>query len=238
MFIGHFAMGFAAKKINPKASLGTYFLAAQFLDLLWPTLLLFNIEKAELSTDPSHPVPLVFTSYPFSHSLALVALWAIGFSLVHFLFQKNKAVAFLLGFTVFSHWLLDLVVHVPDLPLFPGDSPLLGLGLWKSKALTLILEMSFFITAVFFYMNSTRPKNKSGKFGMWGLILFLITIHLANVYGPAPKDIDAVAWAGHLQWVFVIWAFWADQNRKHKKMNPLPKEQGFKRETPVSDLAV
>jgi FtsH-binding integral membrane protein len=235
MFIGHFAMGYAAKNLNPRASLGTYFLAAQFLDLLWPTLLLLNIEKAELSTDPSHPVPLVFTSYPFSHSLALVLLWGLGFGLVYFLFKKHRATALLLFFVVISHWLLDLVVHIPDLPLWPGNSPLLGFGLWKSKSLTLMIEMGFFIAAVMFYFNHTKPLNNSGRFGTWGLVIFLIIIHLANLYGPLPKDIDAVAWAGHLQWIFVIWAYWSDQNRKEKKMPPLPVERGFGRKAMMAN---
>jgi hypothetical protein len=235
MFIGHFAMGFAAKKINPKASLGTYFLAAQFLDLLWPTLLLLNIEKAEIGTvNADHPIPLIFTYYPFSHSLAMVLLWGLGFGFIYFLFKKQRSTAILLGLVVISHWLLDLVVHIPDLPLFPGNAPMAGLGLWKSQSVTLLTEMAFFSAAVFFYISSTRAKNNSGKFGTWGLIIFLITIHLANVYGPAPKDMESVAWAGHLQWVFVIWAYWSDQNRKEKRMHPLPKEQGFTRQVPLN----
>ena len=227
MFIGHFAMGYAAKNLNTRVSLGTYFLAAQLLDLIWPTLLLLNIENAEISTDTSHPVPLVFTSDPFSHSLVLVVLWGLIFGLVYFLFKKQRSTALLLSFVVISHWLLDLIVHIPDLPLWPGNSPLLGLGLWKSRALTLVFEVGFFIAAVMFYFYHTKPKNNSGRFASWGLVVFLVIIHLANIYGPVLKDMEAVAWAGHLQWIFVIWAYWSDYNRKEKKMQPVPVERGF-----------
>lgn len=79
MFIGHFAVGFAAKKFNSKPSLGTYFLAAQLLDLLWPTFLLLGIEQAEISHDAANPIPLSFTHYPISHSLLTVIRWGVLF---------------------------------------------------------------------------------------------------------------------------------------------------------------
>ena len=68
MFIGHFALGFATKRVAPQVSLGTLFLAAQFVDLLWPTLLLLGVER--VSIDPAlRGAPLRFEHYPVSHSL-------------------------------------------------------------------------------------------------------------------------------------------------------------------------
>jgi hypothetical protein len=77
MFIGHFGVGFAAKKADVKVSLGTYFLAAQFVDLLWPTLLLLGIEQVEIQEGISKFTPLNFTSYPISHSLLSVTMGSI-----------------------------------------------------------------------------------------------------------------------------------------------------------------
>lgn len=216
MFLGHFAVGFAAKKLYAKPGLGTYFIAVQLLDLLWPTFLLLGIEKAELSHDAANPIPLSFTHYPISHSLATVLGWGILFGFAYALIKKNAKAAILLGICVVSHWLLDLVVHVPDLPLYPGDSPLVGLGLWRSKIVTLILELVLFSMSVWMYLTSTTAKNKTGIFATWSLIIFFIVIHLLNTFGAPPPDIKAVAWAGQLQWLFVIWAYWSDRNRSSK----------------------
>jgi membrane-bound metal-dependent hydrolase YbcI (DUF457 family) len=216
MFVGHFAVGLAAKKINTKPSLGTYFLAAQFLDLLWPTFLLLGIEKAAITTDANSPIPLVFTHYPVSHSLLAVMGWGFLFGLIYFLVKKQAKAALLLGVMVVSHWLLDLLVHIEDLPLYPGDSPLLGLGLWKIKMLVLAVELSFFAIGSWMYLKSTTAKNKTGTYGTIVLLLFLLVVHLMNIFGPPPPDMKAVAWAGQLQWLFVIWAYWIDKNRRVK----------------------
>ena len=76
MFIGHFAVGLGAKKVAPQVSLGILFLAAQFLDLLWPTFLLMGIEKVEIRPGISLVTPLDFVSYPISHSLLMAVLGA------------------------------------------------------------------------------------------------------------------------------------------------------------------
>ncbi|HET6543244.1 MAG TPA: hypothetical protein VFG46_22310, partial [Chryseolinea sp.] len=130
MFIGHFAAGMAAKKIQPTLSLGTLFLAAQFLDLLWPTLLLLGIEHVIISPGISKMTPLAFVDYPISHSLLVVTIWSLLFGICFFLFTRNRIGALLLSGLVLSHWVLDVIVHVPDLPLYPGPSPKVGLGLW------------------------------------------------------------------------------------------------------------
>lgn len=213
MFLGHFAAAFVAKKVNANPSLGTYFIASQFLDLLWPTFLLTGIEKAAISTDPANPIPLAFTDYPLSHSLLAVVGWGILFGLGYFLFTQKKQAALVVGLCVVSHWFLDFVVHIPDLPLYPGGAKA-GLGLWHQQALTLTVELLFFTAAVILYYKSTAAKNRSGRFGLVGLILFLVIIHVANVFGPPPASIKAVAWMGQLQWLFVIWAYWVDGNRR------------------------
>src|SRR5215210_623913 len=106
MFIGHFAVGFGAKTEQPKISLGTLFFAAQFLDLLWPTLLLLGWEKVTITPGSTAVAPLEFTSYPISHSLLAVLGWSVLWGLVYWLWRRNKAGALLVGFCVLSHWFL------------------------------------------------------------------------------------------------------------------------------------
>jgi membrane-bound metal-dependent hydrolase YbcI (DUF457 family) len=227
MFIGHFAVGFTAKTLSPRASLGTYFLAAQFLDLLWPALLLLNIEEAVIS--PGNHPPIIFSHYPISHSLLMTLVWAAAFSIIFFLFKKYRTAAIMTGLALVSHWVLDLLVHQPDLPLLPGVDLKLGLGIWEYREVALFLELAIFFVAVAFYLGATRPKNNAGRYGTWGLIAFLLIMYFASVFGPAPADIEQVAYAGFLQWVFIIWAYWVDGNRKEKRMHPLPRLTGFTR---------
>ncbi|MEP6595176.1 MAG: hypothetical protein ABJA71_04480 [Ginsengibacter sp.] len=213
MFIGHFAVGFAAKKVNNKPSLGTYFLAAQFLDLLWPTLLLAGVEKVEIIRGKTEGPPINFTYYPFSHSLLMVLVWSLLFYIIYWLAYKNKKAALVLALCVLSHWVLDLFVHLPDLPLYPGNSPLFGFALWKNMTPELIIEFLLFITGVSLYLNSTTATTKTGIFSFWGLIIFLIVIHIANTYSAPPPSVNTIAWAGQLQWLIVLWGYWVDRNR-------------------------
>ncbi len=214
MFIGHFAVGFGAKSIQPKVSLGTYFLAAQFLDLLWPTFLLLGWEKVEIDPGNTVMTPLNFISYPYTHSLLMALLWSGAVGFIYWLFKKNKTGALVLGFCVLSHWILDLLVHRPDLPLYPGDSAMFGFGLWNHPPIAIVLESLIFFAGVILYLRFTKAKNKTGSYALWTLIIFLAVIQTMNIMGPPPPDVKSIAIAGHLQWLFVIWAYWADRNRE------------------------
>ena len=211
MFIGHFAAGMAAKKIQPTLSLGTLFLAAQFLDLLWPTLLILGIEHVIISPGISKMTPLDFVDYPISHSLLAVMIWSLLFGAGFFLFTKNRIGALVLSALVLSHWVLDLIVHIPDLPLYPGLSPKVGLGLWNSPFLTVLIEGAIFIVGISLYVNTKRKKNERVTWKLWSLIAFLIVIYALNFMGPPPPNVAMIAWAGHLQWLFVLWGWWADK---------------------------
>ena len=128
MFIGHFGVGLAAKPLAPKTSLGTLFLAAQFIDLLWPTLLILGIEQVRIDPGNTAVTPLDFERYPVSHSLLAVIGWAVLIAVAYQLLRRYPRGAIVLGILVVSHWLLDLVVHRPDLPLYPGSARF-GFGL-------------------------------------------------------------------------------------------------------------
>lgn len=217
MFIGHFGVGLGAKKAAPKISLGTFFLAAQFLDLLWPTFLLLGWEHVKIEPGITKMAPLNFTDYPLSHSLFMAIVWGIVFGLTYFIIKRNISKSILLGLVVLSHWVLDLLVHIPDLPLYPGSDIFLGFGLWNHEVFAVGLEGLIFITGLVFYLKSTRAKNKTGIYGFWGLILFLVVIYLSNLFGSPPPNVKAIAWAGELQWIFVILAYWVDRYRIPKK---------------------
>ncbi|OGU27104.1 MAG: hypothetical protein A2057_06835 [Ignavibacteria bacterium GWA2_35_9] len=214
MFIGHFGVGFAAKKIDHKPSLGTLFIATQFIDLLWPFFLILGIEKVEIEPGISAMNPFDFTYYPFSHSLFGVLVWALLFGVVYFLFKKNFKSALVLGALVISHWVLDLIVHIPDLPIFPGGSIKVGFGLWNSILSTIIIEGLIFLAGVYFYFKSTKAENKKGTFALWSLVIFLIMVYVLNIIGPPPDSAKAIGYVGLSQWLIIAWGYWIDRNRK------------------------
>ena len=213
MFIGHFGVGLAAKKISPKPSLGTLFFASQFLDLLWPSFILFGIEKVKIDPGNTAFTPLNFVYYPFSHSLLATIFWALLFGLIYYLIRKNKKAAIVLGLLVISHWILDLITHRPDLPLYPGSNIFLGLGLWNSIIGTVIIEGLIFLGGIYLYIKSTKAKNKVGTYALLGLIIFLIIIYVMNLAGSPPPDETAIGYVGLSQWLIVLWSYWIDKNR-------------------------
>ena len=215
MFIGHFGVGFAAKKVVKKTSLGTLFLASQFVDLLWPILLILGIEKVEINPVNTGLTPLNFVYYPFSHSLLAAIVWAFIFGLIYYLIKKDLGSAIWCGLLVPSHWILDLIVHRPDLPLFPGhSSPMLGLGLWSSVYGTIIIEVGIFLVGVYLYSKTTEPKNKTGSISLWILVIFLLLVYFMNIFGPPPNSIDAIGYVGLSQFILIAWGYWIDKNRQ------------------------
>jgi hypothetical protein len=213
MFIGHFAVGLAAKSVKPSLSLGFYFLAAQFVDLLWPTLLLLNLEEVTISPGITAMTPLDFVHYPYTHSLVMALVWgAAGIGLVY-VFKKDFSAALLIGACIVSHWVLDFFTHRADLPLTLSEATKVGLGLWNYRTATFLIESILFAGCVFLYIKKSSAVDGVGRYGFWSLIIFLYLISISNMIGPPPPNVAAIAWAGHLQWLFVLWAYWADRHR-------------------------
>jgi len=214
MFIGHFGVGLGAKPLARRTSLGTLFLACQLLDLLWPTLLLLRLETVTIAEGATRLTPLEFTHYPISHSLLAVAGWSVLFAAVYFAVRRNLGSALVCGGLVASHWVLDALVHKPDLPLYPGSSARIGLGLWNSPGLAIPLEIGIFAVGVYLYLRTTRATDRTGTIAFWSLVAFLVLIHAANMLGPPPPSVEAIAWAGQAQWLLVAWAYWVDRHRE------------------------
>ena len=214
MFIGHFALGFAAKSAAPQVSLGTLFLAAQFIDLLWPTFLFMGLERVRIEPGATAVVPLVFEHYPYTHSLLAVLGWAVLIGGLHFLLMRERRAALVLGLLVLSHWVLDLLVHKPDLQILPWSDTVVGLRLWSSLTLTLALEVPLFMLGVWLYARSTRAGDAAGRWGLVGLVLFLFVVYAGNVLGSPPPSVSAIAWIGQLQWLLELLGYLVDRHRR------------------------
>lgn len=213
MFIGHHAAGFASKRFAPQVSLGTLFFAAMFLDLLWPILLLLDVEHVRIEPGNTTFTPLDFHDYPISHSLLTVIGWSVLLTVAYRAIKKSWGGAIVVGAAVLSHWVLDFITHRPDLPLWPGG-PVAGLGLWNSVPGTVALESLLFATTLGLYLRTTVPRDRTGVIALWALVVFVIVIYAANLVSPPPPSVHAIAWAGMAAWLFVPWGAWIDRHRQ------------------------
>lgn len=220
MFIGHFALGFGAKGVPAarEVSLGTLFLACQLADLLWPTLVLAGVEIVRVEPGNTAVTPLDFVHYPYSHSLVALLIWATTFALGYQALRRSRGGAWLVvAVLVVSHWFLDVVVHRPDLPLTVSGAERFGLGLWNSVPATLAVELTLFAVGVGLYARFTRARDRWGTAGLWALVIFLLVMYAANVFGPPPPGVLAVAWGTEAMWLLVAWGYWLDRHRAPRR---------------------
>jgi len=214
MFLGHFGVGFGAKRFAPRTSLGTLFLASQFIDLLWPLLLLVGAERVAIVPGITVVTPLDFTYYPWSHSLLTVAVWGLLFGATYYLMKRYRAGAWVCGIAVVSHWVLDLVLHRPDLPILPGGEYRAGFGLWNSLAATLVIELAVFAVGLVLYLRTTTATDRIGSISLWSLVGFLLLIYAGNLFGAPPPSVAAIAWLAQAQWLLIAWGYWIDRHRR------------------------
>jgi hypothetical protein len=214
VFIGHYAVAFAAKRAGPAISLGTLFVAAQLADLIWPVLVLAGVERFEIRPGITAFTPLDFIHYPWSHSLVALALWGTAFGVAYMLVRKARLrAAVLIAALVVSHWVLDAASHRPDMPLAVWDSPKVGLGLWNSIPATVAVEGAMFVAGVWMYARATRAIDRIGTWALAGLVAFLAIVYVANFMGPPPPSVTVVAWSANLLWLVVAWGYWIDRHR-------------------------
>jgi hypothetical protein len=213
MFIGHFGVAMAAKKWAPRTSLGTLFFAAQFLDLLWPIFLLLGIEHVRIAPGITRMSPFDFYDYPITHSLVMAAVWSAVVGVAYYVLRRNMRAVWVVGLAVLSHWALDYLVHRPDLPLWPGG-PKVGLGLWNSWVLEIMLEVAIFACGTWLYISVTRALDNIGRYALWALIVFLFLGWVASLLAGAPPSERSMAWGALSMWVLVPWAWWVDRHRE------------------------
>jgi hypothetical protein len=109
---------------------------------------------------------------------------------------------------------LDLVTHSPDIPLLPGGTARVGLGLWYSTAGTLAVEGLMFGLGLWIYARVTRARDRVGSWALWGLVAFLALSYIGSLVSPAPPDPAVFAWMGLVMgWLMVAWAWWIDRHR-------------------------
>ncbi len=136
---------------------------------------------------------------------------------VYQIIRRYPRGAVVLGLAVISHWLLDAIVHRPDLPLYPGNPYRVGLELWSSVGATLAIEFSLFALGTWLYLRATEATDAVGKWALWGLIALLVIIYVANLLGPPPPDVTALAWMGQAQWLLIVWGYWIDSHRHYAR---------------------
>lgn len=211
MFIGHFAPAFIAAAANQRApKLGILFIAAQLVDWVFFTLAIVGVETMRIDPAASAMVPFDLTYLPYSHSLLACGLWAIGFALIVGRWHYSVSAGLLAGLVVLSHWLLDFVVHPPDLTL-AGGAKTYGLGLWDYPFAAIPLEIAITLAAFIFYIRRTK-----GPVGPpLILISALIAAQIYQWFGPVPEAADlpffltALAAFG----ILTLLAVWVGENR-------------------------
>lgn len=176
-------------------------------------LLLAGIEKVEISPGKTAVNPLDFTYYPFTHSLAGVLFRGLLIGAVYWFFTKNRKGSLLMGGLVVSHWFLDLLVYIPDLPLAPGTELRLGFGLWNSVLLTVLTERIIFAGGLWLYIRSTKSNNYKGHLSLRSLVVFLLAIYVVNFFSPPPPDSQAIGYAGVSHWLIVAWGYRIEKTR-------------------------
>lgn len=214
MLVGHFAAGFAAKRIVPQVSLGTAVLAAMLADVLAFPLVILGIEHFRVQSGALHN-RLVGDGIAYSHGLLMDAVWAGLFAAVYFSHRRSWRAAWVLFGLVLSHWVLDAISHRPDMPLAPGMATVFGFGLWNSIPATLAVEGGLWLAAIVIYVRETTSKTRLASWIFWGGIALLTLAWWGNITAAPTADVAPRAAAGSLVFfaAFVAWAFWVNRLR-------------------------
>jgi hypothetical protein len=214
MFIGHFAPAFIAAAVSPRSPrLGTLFVAAQLVDWAFFSFALVGIEKMKVDPQATAMVPYDLYHMPYTHSVVGTVIFATLFAGVVTLWQRNALGGVIAGLVVLSHWVLDWLVHAPDLTL-AGSPPKFGLGLWDYPAIAIPLELLLIGGAVAYYVKRTH-----GPIGPpFVLMAVMLLFQAINWFAPHPEE------AGPFLYIQALVAFglltavaaWVGTNRERK----------------------
>jgi hypothetical protein len=217
MFLGHYGVAFALKRAEPKISLGTLFVAVQLADLLWGVFLLLGWEHVRILPDDNPLLTLQFYDYPISHSLVAALAWGLAAAALYYSWPtrdttRHWQAAALVGAAVASHWMLDLVVHVPDLPLASNDSPKVGLGLWRHFGASVALELVVLGAGVALYVARRSRRHPVRPVRLGVVLVLLVATYAASLFSPPPPSVAVI---GMSDVVFMLGmgalAAWADR---------------------------
>ena len=224
MFLGHYGVAFALKRAEPKLSLGTLFVAVQLPDLLWGFFVLLGWEHARIVPGYTAITPLEFLSYPISHSLVGTVIWGIVAAALYYSWptrdtSRHWQAAAIVGLAVVSHYPLDVLVHVADLPLLSSDSTKLGLGLWNNPTATLAAEALVFGGGLALYVARGSNRHPVRPIRILTVVLLLTGTYLATVYGPIPPSMTAVA-VSDIVFILAMGALggWADRRATSEEL--------------------
>jgi hypothetical protein len=189
------------------------FATAYFIDLIFPFLVWAGVESVHIAPGKSAFTPLDFAYYPYSHSLLMALVWALAFALAYLWWRGDRRGTWMVFALVLSHWVLDFISHVPDLPLAPGVEFKVGLGLWNSKLATVLVEGGLFVAGVLIYLFSTRATRTRGTIALWAFLLFIALSYLGNLNSPPPNTTVLLV-AILLSWFYLPWLAWVERNRR------------------------
>ena len=215
MFIGHYGPSFACKAWKPVVPLWVLFVAVQLVDIVWAFLVLLGIEKVRIVPGFTATNPFDLYYMPFTHSLPGAIFWSVGAAVVYRAVapaQKWTAAA-IVGGAVFSHWVLDFVVHRPDLALY-DDAYKVGFGLWNYPAIAFLLEIALLFGGIALYLRVTEPIDVIGRYGMTVLGLFAVVLQAYVFFGPPPVSDTAFALTALvLYFAFAVLVYWLEGKR-------------------------
>jgi hypothetical protein len=206
MFVGHYGISYAARRSAPTVPLWVCFVAVQLLDVAWAPLVLLGIEKVRIVPGITASNPLDLYYMPYTHSLLAAILWSIGACIVYRIAvpRSSRSAGLVVGLAVFSHWVLDFVVHRPDLPLF-DDAAKVGLGLWNLPIVAFSLEAALLFGGIWLYVRS-QPRHRV-RIALFGALMLAIQAYV--FFGPPPASDRAAAVTALV--AYAIFAFVADR---------------------------
>lgn len=211
MFIGHISVGFAAKKYAPQTSLGLLIAAPILSDLLWPIFLGLGWEHVRIVPGITRYNAFDLYDYPWSHSLLMCIVCGALFAGIYYAVSRYRAGAIAIWVGVVSHWVLDWITHIPDMPLYPGGGPKLGLALWNHVAATMIVEIMTFLIGLFLYASALHSRDRIGKIGFAAYAIVLLAMFIADRFSSAPPSIRAlVIFSLVLEAILLAWPAWFD----------------------------
>jgi hypothetical protein len=212
MFIGHYGVSFAAKPVGTRVPLWVWFIAVQWLDVIWSVLVLIGIEKLRIVPGFTEANPYDLYYMPYTHGLpgSIVCSLILGGIVALFTTGNRGATVLLVAAASFSHWILDLVVHTSDLPLYDNTAKV-GFGLWRHVAFSLPLELIVLGLGAWLYARVTEFASPGRRYLFWSFVIFLTVLQVYANFSPPPSSPEAMAVTVlALYGVLVLLAAWVE----------------------------